>query len=87
MINGVEWEDLIILLTEYEAIEASIAHPNIRIEVFLKNGSRGYSPAYNYYKNGKLIIKNHTSKDDCIKHGCTIVCSNSRDEKKINLFV
>ena len=27
MVNGEEWEDMIILLTDFEAIEASIAHP------------------------------------------------------------
>ena len=78
MVNGEEWENMIILLSDFEAIEASIAHPDIRIEVFSKNDSHGYSPTYNYYKNGKFILKNHTSKDDCIKNECTVVCYNAR---------
>ena len=84
MVNGEEWEDMIILLTDFEAIEASIAHPDIRIEVFSKNDSSGYSPTYNYYKNGKLTLKNHISKDDCMKHGCTVVCYNARGGGRTN---
>lgn len=55
MINSIDWEDFIIYLTETEAIDSSIAYPNIRIEIFSKNTDYcGYSPTYNYYKNGKL---------------------------------
>ena len=55
MINGSEWEDIVIYLTEKEAIDSSTAYPNIRIEIFSTNTNYcGYSPTYNYYKNGKL---------------------------------
>lgn len=54
MINGGEWEDMVIFLTEEEAIQASIKYSNIRIEIFSKNADFGYSPTYNYYKNGEF---------------------------------
>jgi hypothetical protein len=55
MINSNEWEDIVIYLSEKEAIESSITYPNIRIEIFGKNtGYNGYAPTYNYYKDGKL---------------------------------
>lgn len=55
MINGCEWEDFVIYLSEKEAIEKSIRYPNSRIEIFsTKNDSNGYFPTYNYYENGKL---------------------------------
>ena len=56
LINGEEWEDMIIFLTEEEAIQASINYSNlnIRVEIFSKNNDFGYSPTYNYYKNGEL---------------------------------
>jgi hypothetical protein len=55
LLYGSEWEDMIILLTKEDAINASIKHPNVRIEIFGKNNNFGYIPSYNYYKNGELI--------------------------------
>ena len=57
---GDEWEDLRIILTEEEAIETSKKYPKQRVEIFDKKINKeafnfGYSPSYNYYKNGKLI--------------------------------
>ena len=57
-IYGCDWEDMIIILTEEEAIRASIKYSNSRIEIFSKNTDFGYSPTYNYYKNGELYISN-----------------------------
>jgi hypothetical protein len=55
MINGSEWEDIVIYLTEKEAIESSITKPNIRIEIFSKKTDcNGYSSTYKFYKDGKL---------------------------------
>jgi len=56
---GAEWEDTRILLSEEEAIEISKKYPNHRVEIFNKKNDKetfkfGYSPSYNYYKNGKL---------------------------------
>jgi hypothetical protein len=50
-----EWEDTVIFTTEQEAIDVSLKYSNIRVDFFSKNGLSGYSPRYNYYKNGKLI--------------------------------
>lgn len=52
--NSSEWEDMVIILTEEDAIKESINRPNHRVEIFSKNTS-GYTPTYNYYKNGEFI--------------------------------
>jgi len=54
MIHDGEWEDIVIYLHKEDAIEASIKYHDSRIEIFGKNNnSNGYSPIYDYYKNGK----------------------------------
>ena len=55
LINGSEWEDMIILLSKEDAINESINHPNSRVEIFSKNNKSRYAPTYHYYKNGELI--------------------------------
>ena len=50
-----DWEDLVILLSEEDAIHTSKNYPNARVEIFSKNNKLGYTPTYNYYKNGELI--------------------------------
>ena len=50
--NGTEWEDIIVFLSKEDAIQKSINHPNHRIEIFSKTNTPGYTPTYNYYKNG-----------------------------------
>ncbi len=55
LINGIDWEDMIILLSNEDAINKSITYPNARVEIFSKNDKSGYTPTYNYYKNGELI--------------------------------
>jgi hypothetical protein len=54
-IYGSEWEDIVILLSNEDAINESIKFPNARVEIFSKNNKLGYTPTYNYYKNGELI--------------------------------
>ena len=54
LIKGYDWEDMTIIINEEEAIQASILYPNKIIEIFSKNEDIGYSPTYNYYKNGKI---------------------------------
>jgi hypothetical protein len=54
LVNSSDWEDMILFLNEDEAIQASIRDSNSRVEIFSKNKEAGYSPTYNYYKNGKL---------------------------------
>ena len=50
-----EWEDIIILLSKEDAINESIKYPNARVEIFSKNNTLGYTPTYNYYKNGNFV--------------------------------
>jgi len=50
-----EWEDMVIIVSKEEAINASIKYPNQRVEIFIKNDTCGYKPTYNYYKNGEYI--------------------------------
>ena len=52
---GSEWEDIIILLSKEDAINESIKYPSARVEIFSKNNTTGYTPTYNYYKNGNLV--------------------------------
>jgi hypothetical protein len=48
-----EWEDMVIFISVEEAIKESIKYPEQRIEIFSKsNDNAGYTPTYNYYKNG-----------------------------------
>lgn len=54
MSNENEWEDMVMYLTEEEAIRASIQHSNWRVEIFTRN-EKGYVPTYHYYKNGVLV--------------------------------
>jgi hypothetical protein len=55
--DGAEWEDMILLLDKDEAISASIKYYKWRVEIFKrKENDIGYTPTYNYYKNGELII-------------------------------
>lgn len=53
---GSEWEDTIIFLTKEDAIKQSIAHPKNKVEIFCKNDNcSGYTPTFDYYKNGVLV--------------------------------
>lgn len=54
--NGCEWEDLIIFTSKEIAINYSIKHQNIRIEIFKIDEYQGYTPTYTYYKSGELLI-------------------------------
>jgi hypothetical protein len=55
LLYGSEWEDITILLSKEDAINESIKHPTLRVEIFGKNNKLGYTPTYNYYENGTLI--------------------------------
>jgi len=56
--SGSDWEDMVILLLEEDAINASKENPNTRVEIFSKNNKLGYTPTYKYYKQGKLYSEN-----------------------------
>jgi hypothetical protein len=51
------WEDIIIFLSKEDAINESKKYPNARVEIFKINinDEVGYTPTYNFYKNGELI--------------------------------
>lgn len=51
-----EWEDMVIFLSLEEAKKEAIKHPEHRIEIFSKSDKLGYTPTYNYYKNGVLFF-------------------------------
>ena len=53
--DGAEWEDIIIFLSKEDGINESLKNPKSRVEVFSKTDKSGYSPTYNYYKNGVYI--------------------------------
>jgi hypothetical protein len=55
LIYGNDWEDMIILLSQEDAINESKTNPNARVEIFSKNTTSGYRPTYNYYQNGELF--------------------------------
>jgi hypothetical protein len=55
VVDGAEWEDIVIFLTKEEAIEKSIKYPTVRLELFIKSPKGGYRPSYNYYLNGSYI--------------------------------
>jgi len=55
--DGAEWEDIIIILNKEDAIAASIKYYKMRVEIFKKKQDDvGYTPTYNYYKNGELKL-------------------------------
>jgi hypothetical protein len=55
LLYGSEWEDMVIILSKEDAINESIKNPKVRVEIFSKNNELGYTPTYNYYKNGVLV--------------------------------
>ena len=56
LLHGGEWEDIIIFLSKEDGINESLKYPKSRVEVFSKTTDKsGYSPTYNYYKNGVYI--------------------------------
>ena len=55
LLYGSDWEDIVILLSKEDAINESINQPNSRVEIFSRNNKSGYTPTYNYYKNGELM--------------------------------
>lgn len=52
---NVELEDMIVILSKEQAIEASKKYPHTRVEIFRKNELNEYTPTYDYYKNGVLF--------------------------------
>jgi len=55
VVDGAEWEDIVVYLSVDEAIEKSKKYPKARLELFAKSEKGGYKPTYNYYQNGVLV--------------------------------
>ena len=53
-VDGAEWEDLVIYLSEEEAIAKSKKHPKVRLDIFKKSAD-GFRPTYTYFLNGVLV--------------------------------
>ena len=51
------WEDIVIFLSKEDAINESKKYPNARVEIFSVSDESGYTPTYNFYKNGELVVK------------------------------
>ena len=49
--QGAEWEDMVIYLTEKDAMEASLKYTSARVELFKKTDN-GFVPSYKYIMNG-----------------------------------
>ncbi len=50
-----DWEDIVIFLSKEDAINESKKYPEARVEIFKIDREIGYTPTYNFYKNGELI--------------------------------
>jgi len=54
LVKSSEWEDIVIFLSQEEAIQSSIKFPRYHVEIFEKrNELPGFEPSYSYYKNGE----------------------------------
>ena len=51
------WEDIVIYLSYDEAIKASVANKDYRIEIF-RQRQNGYVPTYNFISNGVFYNRN-----------------------------
>ncbi len=54
VVDGAEWEDLVVYLSKEEAIARSLKYPKTRIEIFSRSENGGYVPTYNFYLNGTI---------------------------------
>lgn len=57
--NGAEWEDMIIVINNEDAITLSKKYYKCTVQIFeKKENSIGYEPMYNYYDKGEFVIGN-----------------------------
>jgi len=59
VVDGAEWEDIVVYLTEEEALIKSKQWPNTRLEIFTKSDKGGYRPSYTYFLNGVLVTPDY----------------------------
>lgn len=55
VVDGAEWEDIVVYPSKEDAIKKSLKHPKIRLEIFVLGEDGGYRPAYSYFLNGELV--------------------------------
>ena len=55
VVDGAEWEDIVVYPSKDDAIKKSLKHPNIRLEIFILGEDGGYRPSYSYFLNGELV--------------------------------
>jgi len=58
VVDGAEWEDIVVYTSKEDAIRKSKKHPNVRLEIFSRGDDGGYRPTYSYFLNGQLIRYN-----------------------------
>ena len=59
VVDGAEWEDIVVYLDKEEAIEKSKQWSKTRVEIFNKSEKGGYRPTYTFYLNGLLVTDNY----------------------------
>jgi hypothetical protein len=55
VVDGAEWEDIVVYTSKEDALIKSLKHPKIRLEIFTRGKDGGYRPTYSHYLNGELI--------------------------------
>jgi hypothetical protein len=55
VVDGGEWEDIVVYTSREDAIKKSKKHPGIRVEIFTLEHDGGYRPSYSHFLNGELI--------------------------------
>jgi len=55
VVDGAEWEDIVVYTSKEDAIAKSKKHPTIRVEVFTRRDDGGYRPTYSYFLDGMII--------------------------------
>jgi hypothetical protein len=55
VVDGAEWEDIVVYISKEAAIAKSLKHPKIRLEIFALEHDGGYRPSYSYFLNGELV--------------------------------
>ena len=55
VVDGAEWEDIVVYTSKEAAIVKSKKHPKIRLEIFSVGDDGGYRPTYSHFLDGELI--------------------------------
>jgi hypothetical protein len=55
VVDGGEWEDIVVYTSKEDAIKKSKKHPGIRVEIFIRGEDGGYRPTYSRFLNGELV--------------------------------